>query len=229
MKDILWKYARIYSKGNDLENKKKKKGWRAYSTLHSFVDEKLFRIRLYLYKECESIVSAIFRTVILWYRKILSYSCRPCIPISSWKLSCKISIFFNVVVVVTTVDLVWNKSFLTYLNTRVHNNSLIGTIDSRRVAYVMKTGFERSTTTGPLMRSSFCIVAFLPSISLGYIYPREITKKKRNIFVRNNQYEKHFEVKRITLDEKDTQVITPNKQIYISWFSFFLSLELNRF
>lgn len=54
MKDILWKYAQIYiySKGNtgDLENKKKKSET-CYSTLDSFVDEKIFRIRIYISKE----------------------------------------------------------------------------------------------------------------------------------------------------------------------------------
>lgn len=121
MKDILWKYAQIYiySKGNtgDLENKKKKSET-CYSTLDSFVDEKIFRIRIYISKETNTSRSYSPSLVILWYRKILSYLVVDHVPISSLKIKLQnFNFFFIIVVVVTTVTIVRNKSPLTYLNT----------------------------------------------------------------------------------------------------------------
>lgn len=86
--------ANIYSKGNDLENKKK--GLKG-----------LFHFGFgYIYtKSTSRSYPPSFEWLFFHIGKYLVTRVDR-IPISSWKLSCKISIFFNIVVVVTTVDIV---------------------------------------------------------------------------------------------------------------------------
>lgn len=95
MKDILWKYARIYIRKGTIW-KIKKKGLKG-----------LFHFGFgYIYtKSTSRSYPPSFEWLFFHIGKYLVTRVDR-IPISSWKLSCKISIFFNIVVVVTTVDIV---------------------------------------------------------------------------------------------------------------------------